>query len=51
MTARHGLGAAVAEGRLFAVGGAAAADPASGANEQLAPLDAPVPSQGSPSGR
>jgi len=39
-TARHGLGAAVAEGRLFAVAGSSAAGPsASAVNEALAPLD------------
>jgi hypothetical protein len=38
-TARHGLGAAVANGRLFAVAGSAApGDPVSGANEELSPL-------------
>ncbi|HYO46140.1 MAG TPA: kelch repeat-containing protein, partial [Gemmatimonadota bacterium] len=38
-TPRHGLGAAVAEGRLFAVAGASGpAGVATGANEELAPL-------------
>ena len=38
-TARHGLGVAVADGRLFAIaGGAAAPASATGANEELAPL-------------
>jgi hypothetical protein len=37
-TPRHGLGVAVAEGRLFAIaGGSAAGGSATGANEELAP--------------
>ena len=38
-TARHGLGAAVADGRLFAVaGGAASPGSTTGVNEELVPL-------------
>jgi hypothetical protein len=48
-TARHGLGVAVADGRLFAIaGGSGRAGSATGANEELAPL-IPLSTAGPPS--